>query len=160
MSSTTTRKSSYCHTKWGAAILEWSDQTIFRLEFVDLGPYPYPASFKSDPQGQKVCNALLKGQPGYFLAPKGTAFQKAVWQALLSIPHGELRSYQEIAQAIGRPQSVRAVANAIGANPICVLIPCHRVIRSDGSIGGYSSGLAIKRQLLVREGHTQFAEPV
>jgi O-6-methylguanine DNA methyltransferase len=94
------------------------------------------------------------------LAPKGTAFQKAVWQALLSIPHGELRSYQEIAQAIGRPQSVRAVANAIGANPICVLIPCHRVIRSDGSIGGYSSGLAIKRQLLVREGHTQFAEPV
>lgn len=156
MSSINLKESSYCHTEWGPALLEWSGQSIYRLELLGSSKYPMPQEFKTSPRGQKIIHDLLKGQSGYFLDPQGSHFQRAVWHALLHIPHGELRSYQEIAQMIGRPQSVRAVANAIGANPICILIPCHRVIRSDGSIGGYSSGLDIKRQLLAREGHPKF----
>ena len=86
------------------------------------------------------------------LAPVGTEFQLSVWKALISIPGGETRSYQQIAEAIGRPQSVRAVANAIGRNPIIWKIPCHRVIASDGSLGGFSCGLEYKVRMLKTEG--------
>jgi O-6-methylguanine DNA methyltransferase len=82
---------------------------------------------------------------------QGTAFQQRVWQELQKIPYGQTRSYSEIAQAIGRPKAVRAVARACAANPVPILIPCHRVIRKDGTLGGYSSGIARKRALLMRE---------
>ncbi|WP_353229514.1 methylated-DNA--[protein]-cysteine S-methyltransferase [Novosphingobium sp.] len=82
---------------------------------------------------------------------RGTAFQEAVWRALRSIPPGETRSYAQIAAAVGHPQAVRAAGSANGANHVAVLIPCHRVIRSDGSLGGYAYGLDIKRELLARE---------
>lgn len=82
---------------------------------------------------------------------RGTAFQEAVWDALRAIPPGETRSYAEIAAAAGRPGAVRAAGSANGANPVAVLIPCHRVVRSDGSLGGYAWGDAIKRELLRRE---------
>ncbi|MCA9369359.1 methylated-DNA--[protein]-cysteine S-methyltransferase [Candidatus Woesebacteria bacterium] len=85
------------------------------------------------------------------LAPSGTPFQKKVWQALQNIPYGETKTYQDIANSIGRPTASRAVANAIGANPIPIIIPCHRVIRSDGTLGGYSGGVTIKKQLLSLE---------
>lgn len=81
----------------------------------------------------------------------GTAFQQAVWRELRRIPPGETRSYAEIAAAAGKPGAVRAAGTANGANPVAVLVPCHRVIRSDGTLGGYAYGLAIKRQLLERE---------
>jgi len=83
----------------------------------------------------------------------GTAFQEAVWRELRRIPAGETRSYAEIAAAIGQPKAVRAVGSANGDNHVCVLIPCHRVIRSDGSLGGYGGGLDRKRKLLAAEGH-------
>ena len=83
----------------------------------------------------------------------GTAFQEAVWLELRKIPPGETRSYAEIAAAIGHPKAVRAVGTANGDNHICVLIPCHRVIRSDGSLGGYGGGLDRKKKLLAGEGH-------
>lgn len=83
----------------------------------------------------------------------GTPFQQAVWDALAAIPRGETRSYGEIARAIGRPRAVRAVAQACGANPLPVLVPCHRVIASGGGLGGYSGGLWRKRALLAAEGH-------
>jgi len=83
---------------------------------------------------------------------QGTAFQEAVWQELQRIPAGETRTYAQIAAAIGKPGAVRAAGSANGANSVAVLIPCHRVIRSDGSIGGYAYGEAIKRELLRREG--------
>jgi len=83
---------------------------------------------------------------------RGTEFQRAVWEALLRIPAGETRSYSEIAREIGRPAAVRAVAQACGANPVALLVPCHRVIGADGSLTGYASGLDRKRQLLEREG--------
>ena len=83
----------------------------------------------------------------------GTAFQEAVWRELRKIPAGETRSYAEIAAAIGCPKAVRAVGSANGDNHVCVLIPCHRVIRSDGSLGGYGGGLDRKKKLLASEGH-------
>ena len=88
----------------------------------------------------------------------GTAFQEAVWRELRKIPPGETRSYAEIAAAIGHPKAVRAVGSANGDNHVCVLIPCHRVIRSDGSLGGYGGGIERKKKLLGSEGH-RLAEP-
>jgi len=82
---------------------------------------------------------------------RATAFQWRVWQALQHIPRGETRSYTEIAAAIGQPRSVRAVANACGRNRLAVVVPCHRVIRDDGSLGGYRWGIERKRTLLDRE---------
>jgi methylated-DNA-[protein]-cysteine S-methyltransferase len=83
----------------------------------------------------------------------GTDFQILVWKEILKIPYGETRTYKEIAQAIGRPNSSRAVANACGKNPHAPDIPCHRVIRSDGKLGGYSGvgGVKMKEKLLKME---------
>ncbi len=82
---------------------------------------------------------------------KGTDFQKRVWQELLNIPYGQTRTYKEIAKAIGNERAVRAVATAIGKNPLMIIIPCHRVIGSDGKIRGYAYGLDIKENLLSLE---------
>jgi len=82
---------------------------------------------------------------------RGTAFQEAVWRELRRIPLGETRSYADIAKAVGQPGAVRAVGTANGSNPVAVLVPCHRVIRSDGSLGGYAGGLDRKRKLLEAE---------
>lgn len=81
----------------------------------------------------------------------GTDFQRRVWSALLTIPFGTTISYGALASRIGSPSSVRAVANAVGANPISILVPCHRVIGADGSLIGYAGGLAAKRRLLKLE---------
>tara|TARA_B100000579_G_C22264389_1_gene590892 strand:- start:163 stop:462 length:300 start_codon:yes stop_codon:yes gene_type:complete len=87
---------------------------------------------------------------------KGTKFQKKVWNYLKTIKKGSVKSYKEVAIGINRPKSARAVANAVGKNPFAPKIPCHRVIRSDGSLGGYSGkgGLKTKRKLLKKEGIT------
>ncbi|TWC59799.1 AraC family transcriptional regulator of adaptative response/methylated-DNA-[protein]-cysteine methyltransferase [Pseudomonas sp. SJZ080] len=85
------------------------------------------------------------------LDPVGSAFQQRVWEALRQIPLGKTVSYQEIARQLGQPKAFRAVANACGANPLAVIVPCHRVLRQDGSLGGYRWGLERKRQLLERE---------
>ena len=85
----------------------------------------------------------------------GTAFQEAVWRELRKIPAGETRSYAQIAAAIGQPKAVRAVGTANGDNHVAVLIPCHRVIRSDGTLGGYAGGLDRKRKLLASEGRRE-----
>jgi O-6-methylguanine DNA methyltransferase len=84
---------------------------------------------------------------------QGTPFQKSVWAELLRIPAGATRSYGEIAKRIKRPSAFRAVAQACGANPVAIVVPCHRVVTSDGSLGGYSGGLDRKRLLLANEGH-------
>ena len=85
---------------------------------------------------------------------KGTKLQLKVWKYLMTIPKGQLRTYSQVANAIKKPNAVRAVANAIGKNPYAPKIPCHRVIRSDGSLGGYSGkgGINAKRKLLKLEG--------
>ena len=83
----------------------------------------------------------------------GTSFQKKVWKELKKIPYGETRTYKEVALAIGHPQSARAVANACAKNPYAPIVPCHRVVRSDGKTGGYSGpgGASQKKKLLQKE---------
>jgi methylated-DNA-[protein]-cysteine S-methyltransferase len=123
---------------------------------------------KSEEQYSDTCIVLhilekLKQElDGYFYSNKrsfsvpynleGTEFQRQVWHELTKINYGETRSYEDIAQSINRPHSVRAVGNAIGRNPVSILVPCHRVIRKDGSLGGYAGGVSSKRHLLELEG--------
>jgi O-6-methylguanine DNA methyltransferase len=83
---------------------------------------------------------------------RGTDFQVACWRALLAIPYGETRSYADIARAVGKPSAFRAVGMANNRNPIAIVVPCHRVIASDGTLCGYGGGLAVKRRLLELEG--------
>jgi len=103
----------------------------------------------------QVVEAVEQPGPGSAAIPldvKGTAFQQRVWEELRRIPHGETRSYGELAAALGNPKASRAVGGANGANHVAVLIPCHRVIAADGTLGGYAYGPAIKAELLRREG--------
>jgi len=104
---------------------------------------------------QKKFNAYFSGKPVTFDEPldleRATPFQREVWKALRAIPYGQLRSYKEIAEAIGRPTAPRAVGQAAGSNPLPIIIPCHRVIAHDGSLGGYSAGLGWKKKLLALE---------
>jgi methylated-DNA-[protein]-cysteine S-methyltransferase len=82
---------------------------------------------------------------------EGTAFQKSVWHQLSRIPYGQTCSYKDIAKRIGNPGAVRAVGSANGKNPLAIIVPCHRVIAADGSLGGYSGGLGYKKRLLALE---------
>ena len=98
--------------------------------------------------------ANLRGEHNTIDLPldvRGTAFQKKVWDTLRRIPSGETRSYREVAQEIGDPRAVRAVARACASNPVAVAVPCHRVVRSDGELAGYRWGLARKKKLLFQE---------
>ncbi len=104
---------------------------------------------------RRLVLSAIAGKPAsssLSLDVRGTEFQRAVWRELRRIPSGATRSYADIAKAIGRPKATRAVANACGANNLPVVIPCHRVIAKDGTIGGYTGGLRIKRALLEAEG--------
>jgi len=109
---------------------------------------------REDRRNENVVNQLkryLKGELRRFdckLDFRGTPFQKKVWSALAKIPYGRTRSYADIARAIGHPKAFRAVGNANGRNSIPLIIPCHRVIASDGGLGGFGHGIKVKRQLL------------
>ena len=85
------------------------------------------------------------------LAAKGTPFQQAVWAQLRRIPYGEVRTYGQLAAALGKPKASRAVGSACHCNPLCIVVPCHRVIGADGSLTGYAEGLEIKEYLLELE---------
>ena len=85
----------------------------------------------------------------------GTPFQQRAWEVARRIPYGQVRSYGWIAREIGHPNAVRAVGGAMGANPLAIIVPCHRVLRSDGGLGGYASGLHWKRKLLTMERKTE-----
>lgn len=135
----------------GLQFLETLDQTV--AEAMLRQPWPQ-ATLRFDPvQTQPICDRLChplhpsNGQPLTVLV-KGTNFQIQVWRALLALPWGGLSTYQDIAQRIGNPKAVRAVGGAIGANPVAYFIPCHRVIRASGDLGGYRWGLARKLTLL------------
>jgi AraC family transcriptional regulator of adaptative response/methylated-DNA-[protein]-cysteine methyltransferase len=127
------------------------------LEAYLLKEYPAAEIQRGDPvMGEWVEQflAFLNGWQPHFDLPldlRATTFQLRVWQTLLEIPYGETRSYREIAEAIGQPNAFRAVANACAANPVPLVVPCHRVIRSDGDIGGYGLGVERKRVLLEQE---------
>jgi len=105
-------------------------------------------------QATKELDAYFQGKLHYFsipIMPIGTPFQQAVWGEIAKIPYGNTVSYQTIAQHIGKPKAVRAVANAIGANALSLFIPCHRILRSSGNLGGYAGGVDGKQALLVLE---------
>jgi len=105
-----------------------------------------------DPRITEVRAMVIDGTPTALpVAAAGTEFQQAVWSALQDIPVGQTRSYSEVAAAVGRPRAVRAVASACARNPVAVVVPCHRVIRADGGLGGYAYGLTIKEHLLAVE---------
>ena len=103
---------------------------------------------------QKVLSQLKKYVKGRLkdfdcsLDLGGTPFQRKVWAELMKIPYGETRSYQDVARAIGHPKAFRAVGNANGSNPVPVIVPCHRVIESNGGLGGYGQGIDVKKKLL------------
>ncbi len=111
---------------------------------------------------ERILNKAVKQLGEYFAGRRkrfelvldlaGTPFQQQVWRQLLKIPFGKTVAYNGIAKKIKRPKAVRAVGSANGKNPLCIIIPCHRVIAADGSIGGYSGGIGIKKRLLELEG--------
>lgn len=117
------------------------------LQRVDAGRDAFLA-----PRVRAVADALAGKRVDVDVDLLGTAFQKKVWDALMRIPSGETRSYADIAAELGAPSAARAVAGACARNRIAVLVPCHRVVRGDGSAGGYRWGLPLKRRLLQREG--------
>ena len=101
-------------------------------------------------------DAYFAGKLREFKTPldlRGTSFQRQVWDLLCSIPWGETRSYGQIAKALGRPKAARAVGRAVGTNPVSIVVPCHRVIGSDGTLTGYGGGLDRKKALLKLEGN-------
>lgn len=114
------------------------------------------------PRAAGPCAPVLEQLGEYFagrrrsfdleLAMHGTAFQLATWRALQAIPWGTTLSYAQVARAVGSPRAMRAVGGANGANPLPIVVPCHRVVAADGTLGGYSGGLANKRWLLAHEG--------
>ncbi len=149
-------------TSLGAMLVAATDKGVCRLSFNE-GREALEARFpnaKLVEGGEDFSNLLEEviaavEAPGDFshipLDVKGTVFQEAVWRELRRIPKGETRTYAELAAAVGKPKAVRAAGSANGANHVSVLIPCHRVIRTGGGLGGYAWGLDIKRKLLEKE---------
>ena len=135
-----------------------SNAGILAIEF-DRGQ-PIPQGERNDGnailvEATRQLDAYFAGNLREFQLPldiQGTDFQKRVWRRLLTIPYGETRSYMQIAAAIGSPQAVRAVGAANGANPIAIVVPCHRVIGAAGKLVGYGGGLPLKKRLLALEG--------
>lgn len=108
-----------------------------------------------NPIVEKQFQQYFSGERKQFTLPldlRGTPFRLCVWQALITIPYGETRSYKDIGKLIGCDKGARAIGQANGSNPIPILVPCHRVISANGSLGGFSGGLPIKRYLLALEG--------
>ena len=149
-------------TSLGPMLVAATDKGVCRLSFrEDRGElarrFPNAELVEGGTEFEKLLAEVVASveQPGDFahipLDVKGTAFQEACWRALRAIPPGETRSYAEIAAAAGNPNAVRAAGSANARNNVAVLIPCHRVIRSGGDLGGYAYGLDIKRELLKRE---------
>jgi len=146
---------------------DWLDSPIGRVSVEvnsdgELCAINFPATHPDGQQDSKRCRPVVEQLSEYFagqreqftlpLALRGTAFQTKVWRALCRIPYGKTISYQELAKSVGNPKASRAVGSANGANPIPIVVPCHRVITSDHRLGGYAGGLDAKRRLLSLEG--------
>lgn len=144
-----------CATEKGVCLLEFSDRKGLETELKQLAKY-HNASIvqgqnKYFKQLKEELDAYFEGRLKEFKVPldiSGTDFQKQVWQALVEIPYGTTSSYLRQAEVLGKPSSVRAVANANGMNKIAIIIPCHRIVGSDGSLTGYAGGLWRKRKLI------------
>lgn len=143
----------------GPLVVAGNDTSVTRLSFPHPGtactamsPGPGPVPLR---QAGAQLDDYFCGRRTTFdlpLAPAGTPFQRSVWLALAGIGYGERITYAELARWVGRPTALRAVGQAVGANPLPIFYPCHRVVASDGGLGGYSGGPAAKQQLLTLEG--------
>lgn len=146
----------------GPMLLERTERGISRIEFVhaDHAPTPSREATETTAGFEPVVSQLhdyFAGTRTTFdlpLAPEGTAFQQTVWEALTTIPYGETWTYGQLAEAIGRPTAARAVGSANGANPLPIVVPCHRVIGSSGTLTGYRGGVRFKQALLDLENGT------
>lgn len=148
-------------TEEGIFVATYSETGLAGLTFPPP-PSPPPAATvppriaRWHEQTTRAVQAVLAGQRPRVWPPldlaAGTDFQRQVWTALQAIPLGQTVSYADLARSVGRPQAARAVGSACGANPIPVLIPCHRVLAAGGGLGGFTAGLPWKRKLLAREG--------
>jgi O-6-methylguanine DNA methyltransferase len=138
-----------------------SDTGLLAVEF-DVGPFPYKNKTMAGELSQAETRPYVHELQEYFagtrrqftfpLDLRGTPFQLKCWRALLDIPYGQTRTYADIARAVGSPHGYRAVGLANNRNPIAIVVPCHRVIASDGTLCGYGGGLEVKRKLLELEG--------
>ncbi|WP_324720264.1 methylated-DNA--[protein]-cysteine S-methyltransferase [Salinimicrobium sp. HB62] len=141
-------------TPLGNAILEGNEEGISRLilteDSLEINADPAPELKEAKVQLQQYFAGELQ-EFSLKLNPQGTEFQKKVWQALLKIPYGRTTSYMDLAKELGDPLAIRAVAAANGKNPLWIIVPCHRVIGSDGSLTGYAGGLWRKKWLLEHE---------
>jgi methylated-DNA-[protein]-cysteine S-methyltransferase len=136
----------------GLAAVLWENDDPARVR---LGPRAQASGHPVLDEAARQLNAYFAGVRQAFDLPldvRGTDFQRQVWAALRAIPYGETRSYADLACAIGRPTATRAVGAAIGRNPLSIIVPCHRVIGSNGALTGFAGGLAAKRHLLALEG--------
>lgn len=141
----------------GRLMLGEEDGAITDLHFEKSDDLPKEPLFMETPpllEAARQLSEYFSGRRRKFelpLAPEGTDFQRRCWRALLDIPYGETASYGDVARAIGSPKAVRAVGGANHANPIAIIIPCHRVIGSNGSLTGFGGGLDVKSYLLALE---------
>lgn len=150
---------SYCESPIGKLLLVASERGLSQIWFDgQMQKTALGAGLREDPatlrEVMHQLRAYFAGELEIFeldLAPQGTSFQKKVWDELLKIPYGETISYRELARRIGDPNASRAVGLANGSNPIPIIIPCHRVIGSNGKLTGYGGGLPIKEKLLALE---------
>lgn len=136
--------------------IEATDQGVVGIAFGEQGPAQAAVSTLARGHLEAARAALaeyFRGKPPHLpaLDLRGSDFQRQVWRALLEIPWGEVRTYGELAEALGRPGAARAVGAANGQNPVAILVPCHRVVAAGGRLGGYSGGLDVKRELLAHE---------
>jgi AraC family transcriptional regulator, regulatory protein of adaptative response / methylated-DNA-[protein]-cysteine methyltransferase len=147
----------FSDSPFGTCCIAFSNDGICALTFpenresaiYDLrNRFPETDFKQNDEKVVRLARQIFEKDEKPVLNPIGTDFQLSVWQALVRIPLGKTTTYAQIAEAIGRPKAVRAVGTAIGANPIAYLIPCHRVIRTDGGLGGYRWGLDCKKRIL------------
>ncbi len=152
----------YCYldTPIGTLLIAGDEVALHRITFPAHGraakPEPEWQESQRGPLGEaaRQLRAYFLGKRAGFdlpLALAGTAFQRAVWRQLQQIPYGETISYGELARRVGNPKASRAVGSANGANPLPIVIPCHRVIASDGTLGGFGGGLPTKQMLLALE---------
>jgi methylated-DNA-[protein]-cysteine S-methyltransferase len=149
----------YHHSALGLLEIIGTAQTIKSVEFIEPEQMVESQPLSDSSAAGKACLAQLdeyfRGERREFslnLDPTGTEFQKSVWQELLKIPYGKTVSYLNIAQALNNEKAIRAVGAANGQNPIVIIVPCHRVIGSDGKLTGYGGGLWRKEWLLKHEG--------
>ena len=142
----------------GVLELEASDRGLTAIRFPKRTNQPPTTSARPNEHlrlAKEELSDYFSGQLASFSVPldwQGTEFQIAVWQALLKIPLGETWSYADVARAVRRPKSARPVGGAVGRNPLPIIVPCHRVVGSDGSLTGFTGGLDIKIKLLALEG--------